>query len=148
MKKEITVNTGQFMFSGEIYYYWPQIQLAKSLIKPRFLCISYCVTKAPHTHTILLSIILTQYYWGLHCFPQTVQTYWLNKWTNFVTFVSISKHISIYDGLFVIYLKLYTLAPDCHLCFKSVLIFVINRQVMWQWCTIIFSVLLPLLAAI
>jgi len=30
------VNTGQIMFSGEIYYYWPQIQLTKSLVKHSF----------------------------------------------------------------------------------------------------------------
>ena len=28
---KLTVTTGQVMFSGEIYYYWPQIQLTKSL---------------------------------------------------------------------------------------------------------------------
>jgi len=29
-KAKLTVNTGQVLFSGEIYYYWPQIQLTKS----------------------------------------------------------------------------------------------------------------------
>ena len=33
---KLTVNTGQVMFSREIYYYWPQFQLAKSLVKHRF----------------------------------------------------------------------------------------------------------------
>jgi len=42
MKKKSTVNTGQIMFSGEIYYYWPQIQL----VKHRLLFIIYCVTNA------------------------------------------------------------------------------------------------------
>jgi len=34
--KKITVNTDQVMFSGEICYYWPLIQLTKSLGKHRF----------------------------------------------------------------------------------------------------------------
>jgi len=32
----LTVNTGQDMFSREIYYYWPQIQLTKLLVNHRF----------------------------------------------------------------------------------------------------------------
>jgi len=43
------VNTGQAMFSGEIYYYWPLIQLTKSLVKHCFSLhniIIYCVTNA------------------------------------------------------------------------------------------------------
>jgi len=34
------------MFSGEIYYTDPLIQLAKSFVKHIFLCIIYCVTNA------------------------------------------------------------------------------------------------------
>ena len=33
---KLTVNTGQVMFSGEIFYYDPLIQLTKSLVKQRF----------------------------------------------------------------------------------------------------------------
>ena len=40
-KNKITVNTGPVMFSGEIYYYWPLIQLTKSLVNIVFLCIIY-----------------------------------------------------------------------------------------------------------
>jgi len=38
MKKilKLTVNTGQVMFSGEIYYYWPLNSVDKSLVKHRF----------------------------------------------------------------------------------------------------------------
>ena len=37
-KKEIklTVNIGQVMFSGEIYYYWPLNSVDKLLVKHRF----------------------------------------------------------------------------------------------------------------
>ena len=44
--KKITENTGPFMFSGEIYYTDPLIQLTKSLENIVFLCIIYCVTNA------------------------------------------------------------------------------------------------------
>ena len=33
---KLKVNTGQVMFSGEIYYYWPLISVEKSLEKHRF----------------------------------------------------------------------------------------------------------------
>ena len=46
IKIKLTVSTGQVMFSGEIYCYWPLIQLTKSLVKIAFLCIIYCVTNA------------------------------------------------------------------------------------------------------
>jgi len=39
LKKKIlklTVNTGQVMFSGEIYYYWPLNSVDKSLVKQFF----------------------------------------------------------------------------------------------------------------
>ena len=38
MKKilKLTVNTGQVMFSGEIYYYWPLNSVDKSLVKHPF----------------------------------------------------------------------------------------------------------------
>jgi len=45
-KKKLTVNTGQVMFSGEIYYYWPLIQLKYHWLNMVFLCIIYCVTNA------------------------------------------------------------------------------------------------------
>jgi len=34
--KKITVNTGQVMFSGEIYFYWSLNSVGKSLVKHRF----------------------------------------------------------------------------------------------------------------
>jgi len=40
------VNTGQVMFSEEIYYYWPLHSVDKSLVNIVFLCIIYCVTNA------------------------------------------------------------------------------------------------------
>ena len=43
---KLTVNTGQVMFSGEIYYYWPLNSVDKSLVKHHFLCIIYCVSNA------------------------------------------------------------------------------------------------------
>jgi len=36
LKKKLTVNTGQVMFSGEIYYYWPINSVDKSFEKHRF----------------------------------------------------------------------------------------------------------------
>jgi len=42
-ERKITVNTGQVMFSGEIYYYWPINSVDKIVV---FLCIIYCVTNA------------------------------------------------------------------------------------------------------
>jgi len=36
MKNKLTVNTGPVMFSGEIYYTDPFIQLTKSLVKQRY----------------------------------------------------------------------------------------------------------------
>ena len=38
MKKilKLTVNTGQDIFSGEIFYYWPLYSVEKSLVKHRF----------------------------------------------------------------------------------------------------------------
>jgi len=50
----LTINTGQVMFSEEIYYYWPLIQLTKSLVKHRFICIIYCVTNAVAVVYIIL----------------------------------------------------------------------------------------------
>jgi len=41
-KKKLTVNTGPLIFSGEIYYTDPLIQLTKWLV----FCIIYCVTDA------------------------------------------------------------------------------------------------------
>jgi len=49
MKKimKITVNTGQVMFNGELYYYWPLNSVDKIVGKNIFcLCIIYCVTNA------------------------------------------------------------------------------------------------------
>ena len=43
---KLTVNTGQVMFSGEICYYWPLIQLTNRWQNIAFLCIIYCVTNA------------------------------------------------------------------------------------------------------
>jgi len=43
---KLTVNTGPVMFSGEIYYTDPLIQLTKSLVKHRGFCTLYCVTNA------------------------------------------------------------------------------------------------------
>jgi len=46
---KLTVNTGQVMFSGELYFTDPLIQfgkLTKSLVIHRFFCIIYCVTNA------------------------------------------------------------------------------------------------------
>jgi len=49
-EKIITVNIGQVMFSGEIYYYWPlnsSEKVDKIVGKTVFfLCIIYCVTNA------------------------------------------------------------------------------------------------------
>jgi len=36
LKKTITVNTGQVMFSGEIYYYWPLNSVDKIVGKTSF----------------------------------------------------------------------------------------------------------------
>ena len=46
MKKKLTVNTGPVMFSGEIYYTDPLIQLKNRWLNIVFLCIIYCVTNA------------------------------------------------------------------------------------------------------
>ena len=44
-KKKLTVKTGQFIFSGEIYYYLIQVRkLTKLLVKHHLICIIYCVT--------------------------------------------------------------------------------------------------------
>ena len=50
MLKKMGKKTGQVMFSGEIYYYWPLnlIEKVDKIIGKTsfFLCIIYCVTKA------------------------------------------------------------------------------------------------------
>jgi len=43
---KFTVNTGPVMFSGEIYYTDPLIQLTKYLVKHRFSLHNYCATNA------------------------------------------------------------------------------------------------------
>jgi len=43
---KLTVKTGQVMFSGEIYYYWPLNSVDKSLANIVFHYIIYCLTIA------------------------------------------------------------------------------------------------------
>jgi len=46
--KKITVNTGQVMFSGEIYYYWTlnSSENVDKIVGKTSICIIYCVTNA------------------------------------------------------------------------------------------------------
>ena len=50
--KKNKVNTGPVMFSGEIYYTDPLIQLTKSLVKHHFSLHIYCVTNAMYSRNI------------------------------------------------------------------------------------------------
>jgi len=45
-KLKLTLNSGQVMFSGEIYYYWPLNLVDKSLVNIFFPCIIYCISNA------------------------------------------------------------------------------------------------------